>query len=78
MLYIFLFNKAESYSVDVLVEDRSETAEDLVARNIPELEDQLFLLVQQLFHLESCVCGYPGAQNNPSTQSQHSRPTPVS
>ncbi len=76
-LDICLFNKAESYSVDVLVEDRSEAAEDLVARNIPELQDQLFLLVQQLFHLKSCVCGYPGRQKNPSTQSQHSRPAPV-
>jgi hypothetical protein len=43
----------------ILVEYGGKVAKYLVARNVPELKCQLFLIQQQLFHFESRLSCYP-------------------
>ena len=47
----------EAFAINILllVEDRGEVSKDLVPRDVPQLEDQLMLVQQQLFVLEASL-----------------------
>ena len=49
--------RMEAFAINILllVEDRGEVSKDLVPRDVPQLEDQLMLVQQQLFVLEASL-----------------------